>query len=419
MHGVRGSMVIAVAVVLAATVAQAEDWTQFRGPNRDGMSTATGLYRTWPEEGPKQLWAVPLGPGYAGPAIFGDSVYVNDYDEDSAEWFVRCLSLKDGSEKWKYSEAKKIRANHLITRTVPAVDGKYVFSLDPKCVFHCLDAATGKELWQKSFPREYKTMIPPWYAGQCPLIEEDRVLVAPGGLSAFVVALDKATGKEIWKTPNSQRWPMSHSSLMPAELCGVKQYLYCTVMGLQGIDSANGKILWTFKFKFNTAVAPSPLAVGDDRVFMTSLYNADSVMFRVKRDGEKYTTEELFRLAHTEWNSEVHTPVLFEGHMFAVGKKRRGLFSCVDLDGKIVWDSNGKASFGLGSFLLADGMFFILEGKTGTLRLLEASTKEYKELAKTKLLRGPDVWAPMALSNGKLIIRDVSKMICLEVGEAQ
>jgi hypothetical protein len=101
--------------------------------------------------------------------------------------------------------------------------------------------------------------------------------------------------------------------------------------------------------------------------------------------------------------------------MFAVGKKQRGLFTCVDLDGKQVWTSAGKASFELGSFLLADGMFLILEGKTGMLRLVEASTTQYKELASAPVLSGHDVWGPLALSDGKLVIRDLTHMVCLDL----
>jgi outer membrane protein assembly factor BamB len=101
--------------------------------------------------------------------------------------------------------------------------------------------------------------------------------------------------------------------------------------------------------------------------------------------------------------------------MFAVGKKRRGLFTCVAPDGKLVWTSDGHASFELGSFILADGMFLILEGKTGMLRLLEASTKQYKELAHAQILSGHDVWGPLALSDGKLVIRDLGRMVCLNV----
>jgi outer membrane protein assembly factor BamB len=401
-------------MIISAT-AQAENWPQFRGPERNGISTATGLARTFPQAGPKVLWTTDVCQGYAAPAIQDGRVYFNDYDEKASEWLVRCLSLSDGKELWRFKQPREIRPNHGITRTVPAVDGKYVFSLDPKCGFHCLDAATSKEIWGKNLVQEYKAQIPPWYNGQCPLIEPDRVLIATGG-DALIVAFDKATGKEIWRAPNPERWAMSHASLMPAEIGGVKQYVYCALKGLAGISVADGKLLWTFPWKFNLAVAPSPLPLPDGRIFMTSLYNADSVMIRVKRDGEKFTAEKVFVLPTTEWNAEVHTPILYKDHLFAVGKKSRGLFTCLDLDGKIVWTSEGKAHFGLGSFFLADGMFFILDGDSGMLRLVEASTTEYKELAHAQVLSGSDVWAPMALSNGRLVLRDMARMVCIEVG---
>jgi len=203
---------------------------------------------------------------------------------------------------------------------------------------------------------------------------------------------------------------------MPAELCGVKQYLYCTLKGPLGVSADDGKLLWHFPWKFNVAVAPSPLAVDDERVFLTAGYDAGSLMIRVKRDGETFTAERVFDLPTQEWNSEVHTPIVHEGHLFAIGKKKRGLFTCLDLDGKQVWTSEGSASFGLGSFMLADGMFLVLEGKTGVLRLLEANTSEYKEVSNAQVLSGPEVWSPMALSGGKLVLRDMTKMVCIEVG---
>jgi outer membrane protein assembly factor BamB len=401
--------------MLTPAVVLGGNWTQFRGPNRDAISNETGLLRQWPAGGPKVLWSVEACQGYAGAAIHGDRVYFNDYDRKTNEWLIRCLSFSDGEEIWRYRYKKRIRPNHAITRTVPAVDGKYVFSLDPKCVFHCVDARTGKELWQKKLVAEYKTIIPPWYAGQCPLIEPDRVIVATGG-TALIVAFDKATGKPIWETPNPEKHTMSHSSVMPSEIGGVKQYLYSTLKGVQGISAEDGKRLWFFPWKFNVAVPTSPLPIGDGRIFLTSCYEAETVMIRVKGEGGRFTAEKVFNLPSNDWNSEVHTPILYKGHLFGVGKKQRGLFTCLDLNGKQVWTSEGKSFFGLGSYILADGLFFVLEGKTGMLRLLEANTSQYRELAKAQVLGGHDVWGPMALSEGKLVLRDMTKMVCIQVG---
>ena len=408
-------LVFTVLLLLPAATAMAANWPQFRGPDRDGKSPETGLLRTWPDGGPEVLWETELGQGYSSPAIYDGKVYFNDYDEATFEFLVRCLTLDEGKELWRFKEKRRVRPNHGITRSVPATDGKYVFSLDPKAVLHALDAETGKEIWRKNFVQDYGSKIPPWYNGQNPLIEDDKVLVAPVGTSALIVALDKATGKEIWTTPNPEGWLLSHSSLMPAKLGGVDQYLFSVLQGTVGISAADGKLLWHFPFKFNISVSPSPLAIDDERIYVTAAYDSGGAMFRVKRDGDKFTTEEIFGHASNTWNSEVQTPILFKAHMFAVGKKKRGLFTCLDYDGKQVWSSDGKAYFGLGSFILADGMWFILEGKTGMLRLLEASTEGYKELASAQILGGHDVWGPPALSDGKLVIRDFGRMVCLKV----
>ena len=409
-------LAVVVACALLPATAPGNDWPQFRGPDRDDISRETGLLRQWPAGGPKVLWTTEACQGYAAAAIHSGRVYFEDYGRDAKEWYLRCLNLADGKELWRFSESKTIRANHGITRAAPAVDGRYVFALDPKCVFHCLDAQTGKELWRKSLVDDYQAQIPPWNNGQNPLIEPDRVILGVGGETALMVAFDKATGDEIWRTPNPSHWPLSHSSVMPAEIAGVKQYLWCTLFGPVGVDAGDGKLRWHHDRKFNVAIAPSPLALPDGRVFMTSGYEAGSVMFRVKKGDGGFSTETIFDWPSTQWNSEVHTPVLFQDHVFAVGKEKRGLLTCLDLDGRIVWTSEGKAEFDLGSYLLADGLLYILEGKTGMLRLVELNTREYRELDHAQVLSGDNVWGPMALSDGKLVLRDMTKMACIEVG---
>jgi outer membrane protein assembly factor BamB len=408
---------------LTLSTAWAADWPQWRGPDRDNISTETGLLRTWPAGGPKVLWETSVAQGYAGVAIKNGLAYINDYDEDKKEHTVRCLSLDDGTEVWRWSYKVNIRPNHGITRTVPAVGDALVFSLDPKCKFHALDAKTGKLVWQKNLVQEYKTTIPQWYAGQNPLLDGDRVLVATGG-DALVVAFDQATGNEVWKTPNPDNDLMSHASLMPATIGGVKQYLYLTMNKVVGVAAADGKLLWKSPFIGKLAVSPSPIYVGNGKVFVTAAYEVGSAMYQVQKTADGFSAKELFTLTSNQFNSEVHTPILYKDHLFAVSSKKRGQFTCLDLNGKIVWqspvasgDPEGTRTFELGGFILADGMFYILDGVSGILRLVEANITGYKELASAQILEGHDVWGPPALSDGKLIIRDMGRMVCLQVGK--
>ncbi len=409
-------------VLFVSAAVVASDWPQWRGPGRDNMSTETGLLRSWPDGGPEVLWSVPVAEGYAGAAIKGDRLYINDYDVEKKAHWVRAISMADGKDIWGWSYPVTIRPNHGITRTVPAVGDTLVFSLDPKAQLHALDAATGKLVWQKNLIQEYHATIPGWYVGQNPLLDGDRLVIATGG-DALIVVFDQATGKEIWRTPNPHGDPMSHASVMPATIGGVKQYVYLTMNAVLGVDAADGKLLWTSPFAAKIAAPVSPLAIGDGRVFVTSSYDAGSAMYQVDKTANGFAAKKLYELTAMQFNSEVHTPVLFENHLFAVSSKSRGRFTCLSLDGQVVWQSPlgttaDARTFELGGFVFADGMFFILDGRSGVLRLVEANTTEYKELASAQLLEGGDVWGPPALSNGRLIIRDMSKMLCLRVGRA-
>jgi outer membrane protein assembly factor BamB len=411
-------------LVLISISASGGDWPQFRGTDRNNISAETGLLRSWPSPGPKVLWKTAVCEGYAGAAIKDGRIYLNDYNDKKKEHLIRCVSMADGKDIWQWSYPVEVRPNHGITRTVPAIGQKLVFSLDPKCRFHALDAKTGKIIWQKNLVQDYKATIPGWYAGQNPLIDGDRVLLATGG-DALIIAFDQATGKEIWRTPNPGKELMSHSSLMPATIGGVKQYLYLSMKNLMGVAASDGQLLWSIPFTARIVAVPSPISIGDGRVFVTSGYEAGSAMYQVEKGAAGFSARKLFSLTSTQFNSEAQTPILFQNHLFAVSSKTRGRFTCLNLDGKVVWQSpvvsgNTEASrtFNLGGFLLADGMFFILDGNTGMLRLVEASTKEYIELASAQILNGEDVWGPMALSDGKLVIRDMSQMVCLQVGRS-
>jgi outer membrane protein assembly factor BamB len=402
-----GRLLAALLLCFASLPAVAGDWPQWRGPNRDNISTETGLLRSWPASGPKVLWSTPVAQGYAGAAIKGDRVYINDYDEAKKEHVTRCISLATGKDIWRWSYPVEIRPNHGITRTVPSVGNSLVFVLDPKCRFHALDAKSGKLVWQKNLVQEYKTVIPGWYAGQNPLLDGDRVILATGGV-ALAVAFDQATGKEVWRSPNPAKDLMSHASLMPTTIGGIRQFLYMTMNKVVGLAADKGDLLWSSPFIAKIAAVPSPIHVGDGKVFATSGYEAGSVMYQVQKGA-----------------SGLHTPILYQNHLFAVGSKTNGRFLCLGLDGKVVWQSpvdsenpSVTRTFGLGGFMLADGMFFIVDGDTGMLRLVEANTKQYKELASAQILEGGDVWGPPALSDGKLVIRDMAKMVCLQVGKS-
>ena len=392
-------------------------WPQFRGADRRGVvSVARGLARRWPEEGLRVLWSLEVGEGHAGAAIHRGRVFLLDYDREKQEDALRCLSLDDGEEIWRYTYTVKLKRNHGMSRTVPAVNDQFVVGLGPKCHVHCLDVATGRLIWKMDLVKECGTVVPPWYAGQCPLIDDGKVILAPGG-SPLMMAVELSSGRILWRTPNPGDWGMTHSSVLPMDYRGRRQYVYCATRGVIGVAAEDGRALWTKRdWKIALANVPTPVAVGEDRLFLSGGYNSGCAMIRLTGEGDGIETEELFRLKHTVFGSDQQTPILYKEHIYGVIPG--GQMACLDLQGNRRWVSGAVNRFGLGPYLVADGLLFALNDQKGTLQLVEATPDAWKPLAAVKVLEGHDAWAPMAIAAGRLILRDVSRLVCLEMQEA-
>ncbi|MEY4385973.1 MAG: hypothetical protein RLY20_1256 [Verrucomicrobiota bacterium] len=393
----------------------AGSWPQFRGPTRNGIASETKLARSWDASGPKQLWSVQIGDGYAGPAIADGRVYLMDYDLENHRDAMRCLSLADGREIWRYSYPVSVKRNHGMSRTVPTLAGKCVVAMGPKCHVLCCDAATGELRWSLDLVREFGATVPEWYAGQCPLVDGDRVILAPGGPDALLIAVALDTGKVLWRTPNPQGWKMTHSSVMPLDFAGQRQYIYCANKGIIGVAATDGTQLWqTTDWKISIATVPSPCVLDAGKIFFTGGYNAGSLLIQLTEDSGKIVPKVQTKLRAEVFGATQHTPIFYNGHLY--GTRADGKFTCLTPDGKVLWTSVASDNLGLGSFLLADGLLFVLND-SGQLRLLEATPTRHNELARAQAL--PDAhesWGPMALAGNRLLVRDLTHLVCLQVG---
>ncbi len=391
-------------------------WPQFRGPTRDALSPETvSLARAWQASGPRELWATDVGEGYAGGAVLNGRVYVMDYDREKKQDALRCLSLEDGREIWRYAYPVSVKRNHGMSRTVPAVTDKLVVAMGPKCHVVCLDPATGELRWGLDLVRQFGTTVPPWYAGQCPLIDNGTVILAPGGRAALLLACDGQTGAVVWQTPNPHGWKMTHSSVMPMDFDGQRMYVYCANNGVVGVSARDGSILWeTTDWKISIATVPSPLILSEGRIFLTGGYNAGSLMLQLHKEGDRLVPQTVFKLDPGVFGATQHTPVLHDNHLYGV--RADGKFACLTLDGKLVWTSGPGQKFGLGSFILADGLILAMDD-SGLLRLIEAKPEKYVLLGQAQVLKGRESWAPLALAGGKLIVRDLTRMVCLDVAQ--
>ncbi len=401
-----------------------ESWPRFRGAHFNNISTEEiELADTWSEAGPAIVWSVDLGEGHAGPVVANGRVYLLDYDEQSRADVLRCFSFDDGKEIWRRGYDVYIKRNHGMSRTVPAATDRHVVTIGPKCHVMCVTADSGLFKWGIDLVKEYEAEIPLWYTGQCPLIDDSLAVIAVGGKS-LIIAVDCETGKIIWETPNPHNWKMSHSSIIPYTIHGEEIYVYCAIGGIVGISARSenaGKVLFETNVWNKNVVAPSPVYLGNGKLFVTSGYGAGSMILNIKFENGTFIVESVQQTKPEEGiASEQQTPIFYKGHLFSILPKDAGplrnQFVCFHPDdiSKLVWASGTTHRFGLGPYIIADDKFFILSDE-GILTIMQASTKEPIQLAQSKILNGHDAWGPMAIVNGRLLARDSRHLVCVDV----
>lgn len=397
-------------------------WPRFRGADYDNIcKESVPLAESWGAEGPPVLWRVALGEGHAAPAVLDGRVYVLDYDEENRRDAIRCFSLDDGQEIWRRSYPVVVKRNHGMSRTIPAVTDNLLVTIGPRCHVVCMDPKTGAFKWGVPLVADFGTEEPLWYTGQCPLIDDGKVILAPGGPDALLVALDGETGERVWTTPNPHGWTMSHSSVMPMTFAGTRMFVYCAIGGVVAVAAEGedaGSILWETPWNAKV-LAPSPVQLDDGKVFLTAGYGHGSMMVRIRKESGAFAAEVLFEHSPKEWLAcEQQTPIYVNGLLHAIMPKDAGglrnQFVCYDPDNGLMWSSGPANRFGLGPFVLADGKFYVLsdDGELTVLRLAD----EYVELGKAKVLNGHDAWGPIAVVGKRMLMRDSKEMICIDAG---
>ncbi|MBN1559572.1 PQQ-like beta-propeller repeat protein, partial [candidate division KSB1 bacterium] len=343
--------------------------------------------------------------------------------EQNRRDILRCFSLDDGAEIWRRGYDVFIKRNHGMSRTTPAVQDSYVVTIGPKCHVMCVTADSGAFKWGIDIEKEFGSEVPLWYTGQCPLIDDSLAVIATGG-SALLIGVHLETGAIVWQTPNPNGWKMSHSSVMPMTLFDRRLYVYCALGGLVGVSADSGsagQVLFETTEWSASVVAPSPLHIGDGKIFVTAGYGFGARLFQVRQEDGTFGIELLQTLKPDEGLcAEQQTPLLHDGHLFAIlpkdaGPRRNQLACCPAAEpGNIIFTSERDERFGLGPYLIADGKFFILSDD-GVLTLAKVSTERWELLDRAQVLNGHDAWGPMALVEGRLLCRDSRRMVCLDV----
>jgi outer membrane protein assembly factor BamB len=396
-------------------------WSCFRGEMFDNKVGSNSKINV--TDNLKLLWSVTTGEGHAAPVIYNGMVYFLDYIENLNSDALRCFSLETGKELWRRWYRVPMKRNHGFSRTVPAVNDKYIITIGPQGHVMCCELISGDLKWTLDMQKEFQTEVPFWYAGQCPRIDENVVVLAPAGKDVLLAGLDCETGKTVWQTPNSINYRMSHSSVTPMTLLDNKMYVYAGIGGVCGIsaDKKNmGELLWNIEKWQPSVIAPSPLQITASDVVLLAGYGAGGALLRVSvTSSKKWTASIIEQYKPSEGlSSEQQTPILYNNLIIGVlpkdGGINRGKIVCHTPSNlrQPVWASAADERFGLGPYMILDNKLIALKDD-GELFFYEIHNKGITFLRKQKIMDPVDAWGPMAYADGYLIIRDSHNVQCL------
>jgi outer membrane protein assembly factor BamB len=394
-------LTLSISAIVCST-AQAADWPNYRGPNHDGISTETGWSTSWPESGPKILWKASLGTGFASMAVSDGKVYATGNIDDKD--ILYCLDAATGKEIWKKSYPcplykKDHEGGPCATPTIDG-DAVYTFSKDGDAIR--FNAATGEIVWHKNLNKELGLKHPTWYFAGSPFIAEDLVIYNAG---TYGTALKKADGSLAWQ---SGKGASGYSTAVPYEIAGQKGVVMAVCEELVGLNPATGKVIWKFPWKTSYDINAADAIVSGDIVFISSGYNKGCALLKISGGNVTKVWQ------NKNMRNHINCSVLWEGCIYGFDGQvdGGGKLSCIDLaTGEKKWSQDGM---GTGSLMIADGKLIIL-GEKGKLVITAASPEGFSQLASAEILTGK-CWTVPVLANGRIYARNAAgQLVCVDV----
>lgn len=421
----KTKVMLIAAIVTITTGSTLADWPQYLGPNRNSISDQKGILRSWPENGPEVLWTVTVGIGFGGPVVKDGNVYLLDRDDQVGD-NLRCFDLSNGKELWNFAYDAPGSVMFPGSRSIPIVDGNNVYSCGPYGDLYCISINTHKPVWNKNVWKDFGgDRIPRWAITQNPLIYGDLLILASQAPQAGVVAYEKLTGNVKWTTP--ALGGVGYVSPSIVKVSGQDHLVMVTASARRrgessggkvvGIDPLTGKTLWEYTNWHCMIPVPHAVDAGEGRMLITGGYRAGAAMIKVenKADGS-YGVTELYKTV--EFGAHTQPPILYNGYFYAqysTNERKDGMV-CMSIDGQIKWKTGRSPLFDKGGSILADGLLHSTDGRE-KLYLIEPDPSAFKPLATAELLEAGrnQNWAPLALADGKLLIRDQKQMKCVVV----
>jgi outer membrane protein assembly factor BamB len=389
----------------SVTIQALDDWPQWRGPRRDGVSAERGLLKAWPQTGPPLAWkATGAGQGYSSFAVAGGRLYTLGAREDREH--VVAFDIASGKRVWDAPHGQRFSNDRGDgPRGTPTVDGTRVYAFGASGDLTALEAASGKVAWTVNVIRDFGGQNITWGLSESPLIVGDRIIVSPGGPASSVVALNKADGKLIWKTEADRA---GYSSAVLHELGGISEAIVFTGQRALGVNIANGRVLWSYDRVANRVANIATPIVRGDHVFLSSDYGTGAALLRLTAAGGGITAQEVYFTR--EMRNHHASSVLVGDHLYGFSS---AILTAMRFDnGEVAWRDR---SVGKGSLVHADDRLYLFSER-GVVALAEASPEAYKEHGRFSLETGSlPTWSHPVVSNGKLFLRDQDTIYAYDV----
>jgi outer membrane protein assembly factor BamB len=458
-YSTRLLAVAGLVLLSAGAPTRADDWPQWLGPQRDGVWRESGVVDSIPAGGPKVAWRVPVGGGYAGPAVAGGKVYVTDRvlaagaknpsnafarDAVAGKERVVCLDAVSGKPVWEYEYPCTYTISYAGgPRCTPVVAEGKLWTLGAMGDLVCLDATSGKHLWSKNLPKEYEASIPMWGYAAHPLLDGNKLICLVGGKGSVAVAFDKDTGKEIWRAlsmarePSPPKWEIGYCPPVIFQVGKTRQLIIWHSEAANGLDPETGKAYWSVPIESGASMTiPTPRLDGD-KLFLTSFYGGSTL---IRLDPQNPTSASIVwqsKLTRsgpempkntTKLHCVMSTPYIKDGYIYGVCSF--GQLRCLRLeDGERVWEdlrATGSAKEPVerwaNAFLVPHGDRVFMPNEKGDLVIARLSPKGYDEIGRVHLLEPTGkalgrniVWSHPAFANRCMYARNDKELICVSL----
>jgi outer membrane protein assembly factor BamB len=393
-----------VSTILFFSTLAAAEWTQWRGPSRDGKSAETGLLEMWPAGGPKLLWKVEsLGEGYASYSISGGKLFTQG--QKDGKQYVIAIDTKTGKTLWELRHGETYGNNRGNgPRGTPTIDGERLYALGADGNLICATTG-GQKIWEVNLLAKFGGSNIKWGLSESPLIDGEKRIVNAGGPGASVVALNKSDGSLIWKSESDEA---GYSSAVIAEVGGIKMYVLLTGEAAVGLRADNGKLLWRYSKVSNpTANIATPIVKGD-LVFVSTDYGTGCALLKLKPANGGIEAEEIY--FNRDMRNHYSSSVLVDGRLYGYSSR---MLTCMKLEtGEVMWVDR---SVGKGQVLYADGRLYLLS-EDGVVGMAEASPDAYKEISRFEISRGNyPTWTLPVIVDGVMYLRDQALLYAYDV----